>query len=367
MTDLSVPLDHFTKRARELQSRVRAGDPDACARVRAVFSDASAKPDHELADLELMRAQHVVAVEHGFADWKALKDAPGVEARLAITMRRHPELTDHGIGIYRENQNKSAAELAAIYADNRRDLRASAPAVATAVAWLRENVTPTRTMNQHRTSYGIKHEAEDDIGYVTNGVFIAAGMIAGYPYKIEPGSPNVLFGMSEKSFKEIAERRTSPERQLKRFTQYAIGVLAKRGVRAFPVGHSGVELAWRDDGTVRTLKISTISTWPFIVRLYVDYYMLHISQKVAKELDIATTIYTQAEPNRPGSKINILLDEVEPALEWALNFDARVKEDESLPPFKVAGPYRWRYVWSERASARYVVRAERPKARRTVA
>lgn len=356
MIDLSVPLDYFAKRAKELQTRLRAGDADACVRVRRVFADASAKSDHELADLGLMRAQHVVAVEHGFANWKALTASSGVEARLAITMARHSELNDFGIGLYFGNKDKSDAEKDVINVENRRILRASAPAVATTVTWLRENVEPTRTINKRHTSYGLKHVAEKDIGYITNGVFIAAGIIAGYPYEIDPGSPNVPFGMSEKSLKEVSERRTSPERILKRFTPRAIEVLAKRGVQAFPVGRSGVELAWRDDGDVRTLRIGAIERSPFIVRLFVDHYSLFVSRKVAKALGVSgSTFYATAHPTRPKREISILLDEVEPTLEWALNRGAK-SESQPSPPFAVSGSDAWSYVWSKRAADRYAAR-----------
>lgn len=132
MNELPVPLDYFAKRAKELLSRVRAGDADAAGRVRSVVTDASARADHELAaDFGLMRAQHVVAVEHGFPNWEALTDSSGVEARLAITMSRHPELNDFGIGLYGGYKDKSDAEKVAINAENRRTLRESAAAVAT--------------------------------------------------------------------------------------------------------------------------------------------------------------------------------------------------------------------------------------------
>jgi hypothetical protein len=358
MTDLSVPLDYFTKRAKELQSRVRNGDADALVRVRSVFVDASAKADQELAaDFGLMRAQHIVAVEHGFSNWKALTELSGVEARLAITMARLPELNDFGIGIYDGHWGKSAEEKLAIIAKDRETLRGSAAAVANVVTWLRENVEPTRTVNKRRTSYGIKHVAEKDIGYITNGVFIAAGIIAGYPYEIVPGSPNVPFGMSEKSLKEISARRTSPERILKRFMPRAIEVLAKRGVRAFPVGRSGAQLAWLDDGDVRTLSIGAIETAPFIVRLFVDHYTLLISRKVAKALGVDGTYYPEACPTRPKGEISILPDEVDAALEWALAYDARAAA-QPAPPFEVADFDGWSYVWSKRASDRHAARRQ---------
>ena len=51
------------------------------------------------------------------------------------------------------------------------------------------------------SSYGLKHVAEEEIGYVTNGVFIAAAVHCGFPYKLANGSENVLFGISKKSIK----------------------------------------------------------------------------------------------------------------------------------------------------------------------
>lgn len=359
MTNFSVPLNHFAKRAKELVAGVRAGEPTAVARARSVFTDASSMSDRELAgDFGLMRAQHAIAVEHGFANWKALTDASGIEARLAITMAKHPELNDFGIGLFDGGRGLSAEEKLEKNAENRRILRASTAAVASTVTWLQENVERTGTLNKRHTSYGIKHMAEKDIGYITNGVMIAAGIISGYPYEIVPGSPNVPFGMSEKSLKEVSARRTSPERVLKRFTPRAIEILAKRGVQAFPVGRSGVELAWLDDGDVRTLRIGTVETTPFIVRLFVDHYTLFISQKVAKALRVSdryARYYAQAEPRRPKGELSILPDEADAALEWALNYDARA-ESQPPPPFESDGFDGWSYVWSRRASERYAAR-----------
>lgn len=93
MIDLSFPRDYFDKCAKKLLSSVRKGDSDAVERVRRVYLDTSEKGANELADdFCLMRAQHVVAKEHGFDDWKALIDAPSIEARLAITRLKHPGL-----------------------------------------------------------------------------------------------------------------------------------------------------------------------------------------------------------------------------------------------------------------------------------
>ena len=43
---------------------------------------------------------------------------------------------------------------------------------------------------------------EQEIGYVTNGAFIAAAVHCGFDFKIEPDSPNPYFNMSKKSIQQ---------------------------------------------------------------------------------------------------------------------------------------------------------------------
>jgi hypothetical protein len=60
--------------------------------------------------------------------------------------------------------------------------------------WLRDNVRPVRAPTVG--SYGMKHVVEKTIGrYVSNGEFIAAALIAGYPNRHIDG-PNADVGMS---------------------------------------------------------------------------------------------------------------------------------------------------------------------------
>ncbi|MGW2395815.1 hypothetical protein ACWCYY_04615 [Kitasatospora sp. NPDC001664] len=76
--------------------------------------------------------------------------------------------------------------------------------MAETVAWLGENVTRIETPTA--SSYGVKHVMERAGGaYVTNGVFIAAALIAGYPFKYD--QPNVLFGMSARDLNRLRSIR----------------------------------------------------------------------------------------------------------------------------------------------------------------
>lgn len=362
MTDLSFPIEYFKKRAKALLARVRAVDVNACQRVRRVYNDMADKSDAEIAEsFGLMRGQHVVAVEHGFSKWDALMSASPIEARLAITMMKVPLLNDFGIGLFDGDRKKSQAEKDAILAKDEATLRNSVAEVGITVQWLLENVQPTKTINKHHTSYGLKHIAEKDIGYITNGVFIAAGIIAGYPYEIPYGFPNVPFGMSEKSIKDLAGCRENPERVLKRYVPIAIEVLAKRGIKPHvPRSKVTDELAWVEDSQVRTLKISAIQTSPFLVRLHVDHHMLMVSTTVAKRLGIDGGYYARAKPTRPKGEITLLPHEVPDALSWALAFNAQLGQDPPAPPFersllheRPSAEDTWSYVWSRRAVEAY--------------
>ena len=207
MTDLSFPIEYLKKSAKALTKQVAAGDTEACKRARTVFADLAEKPDAEVdAGFGLMRAQHVIAVEHGFTKWKELAEGSPVELHLAITMAKEPFLTDFGIGLYEEARKLPKEQREAKLREERKTLRKSVDAVWRTVDWLRENIQPIKTINTKHSSYGLKHVAEKDVGYITNGVFIAAAMIAGYPYKIEYGSPSPYFGMSEKSITRIVKK-----------------------------------------------------------------------------------------------------------------------------------------------------------------
>jgi hypothetical protein len=197
------PVEHFKKLAKTLNKGFAARDPEAVDRAASVYLDG---------DFSLMRAQHVIAVEHGFKSWDDLAGKRPIDHHLAITMNRLPTLNDFGIGLFRDDYKRSREAQAKILADGRDVLRQSVDRVNDTKEWLLDSVAPIKTLNTRRSSYGVKHVAEKDIGYITNGVFIAAAVIAGYNYEIHPNSPNVTFGFSEKSLKAIEKgRRQNPQ------------------------------------------------------------------------------------------------------------------------------------------------------------
>ncbi|MGH6826826.1 hypothetical protein [Methyloceanibacter sp.] len=65
-----------------------------------------------------------------------------------------------------------------------------------AVTWL-EKVPKRKTFNPYNSSYGIKEAAEKWTGdYISNGVFIAAAIHAGFRVAQIPGTPNAEIGIA---------------------------------------------------------------------------------------------------------------------------------------------------------------------------
>lgn len=195
-TPTTFPIDYFKKQAKQLLRQVEAGDSPGFTRASAVLKD--------LTDFSLMKAQHVIAVEYGFSKWQELGQATEIQLRLAITMEKESRLTDFGIGVYDERRLTNA-EYMPKFEKERQDLRDHHAKVGEIVQWLRKHIAPIKTINTKRTSYGLKHVVEKDLGYITNGQFIAAAIIAGYDYKTYYGRPNVSFAMSERSWKEMGD------------------------------------------------------------------------------------------------------------------------------------------------------------------
>jgi len=78
-------LEQLKKQAKDLLKAVKAGDASACPvlRLHVRFADS---PDEAIlgADLSLQEVQHVVALQYGFKDWNALRDAvPARDSKAA--------------------------------------------------------------------------------------------------------------------------------------------------------------------------------------------------------------------------------------------------------------------------------------------
>lgn len=193
MTDKSVSVDFFKKRSKFLFKKLQSGDVEARALMDAHLI--------KQGDITLMNVQYVVAKLSGFKNWGTLLQAEPVEIALAMVLEKEPQLNSFGMGNFERRLSPQVARETLL--KNKAELRNNVALVAKTIVWLEDNIQPINTINTSNSSYGLKHQAEKKIGYITNGMFIAAAMIAGYKYKIFRNSPNVHFGMSKKSIKNL--------------------------------------------------------------------------------------------------------------------------------------------------------------------
>lgn len=126
---------------------------------------------------------------------------------IAEVIRKIPALNAHGVGIFEGGRGLSATQREELLERETRELLGSEDACTRICEWLKD-ITPIKTVEQ--SSYSLKHVAEPEIGYVTNGSFIAAAVHSGFPFRVNPGSPNVSFGMSEKSIKAKRRQNKGP-------------------------------------------------------------------------------------------------------------------------------------------------------------
>jgi hypothetical protein len=111
---------------------------------------------------------------------------------MRAVMERCPDLTDFGLGV--SSRQIFNVERAKLLEDR------SLAQFTLARRWLGK-FSKIRAHNSIGTSYGLKHVAGPDIGYVTNGVFIAAALAEGFSIKPDhSGSPNARFNISSKAF-----------------------------------------------------------------------------------------------------------------------------------------------------------------------
>ena len=143
---------------------------------------------------------------------------PAELATAAIDMdrvlEREPQLSDNGFKQFERHQ--SQAERDAEFLKWREDLREprSLARFMAARGWLKQ-FRKIKALNRGGTSYGLKHCAEDDIGYVTNGVFIAAAIAEGFTVRrVEFGSPNAWFNISTEAWRHVERERVGRRRAL---------------------------------------------------------------------------------------------------------------------------------------------------------
>lgn len=121
-------------------------------------------------------------------------------------LQQHPLLSDGGYGIAKDFADKHTAWRAALLTPG------SVAEIERLCHWIDGNLSPQKSTNRRHTSYGLKHIAEREIGYVSNGQFIVAALLCGYRMMRPPIWYNPAFNFSEASIRRVNQRATrTPE------------------------------------------------------------------------------------------------------------------------------------------------------------
>jgi hypothetical protein len=118
------------------------------------------------------------------------------ESDIAAVIAKVPRLNAFGVAVY---CGVPLRDRAASHDRDQAELLADVDGCTRAESWLRGR-NSIKTVSCFLCSYGLKHIAEREVGYITNGAFIAAAIHCGFPYKLgENRDPNVMFGISRRS------------------------------------------------------------------------------------------------------------------------------------------------------------------------
>ena len=108
---------------------------------------------------------------------KTKKRTPASESSsITAILLEFPELCYEGFGRTRSMSDDDFCKSRGKLADSRSQLE-------DCEKWIAANCSKRKTINRGPSSYGFKHQIERDVGiYISNGVCIAAFLMAGYSF-----------------------------------------------------------------------------------------------------------------------------------------------------------------------------------------
>lgn len=95
----------------------------------------------------------------------------------------------------------------------------SVEAIAELCWWIRQNLSERLNINYKHDSYHLKHLAEREVGYVTNGQMIVAMLLCGYKMGNTIVGLNPSFNVAERSIQEaalMAKSGSIPQRKIEK-------------------------------------------------------------------------------------------------------------------------------------------------------
>jgi hypothetical protein len=121
---------------------------------------------------------------------------------LESVLKKYEDLID--VGFTNPKRGESDVAYKARIVDGRLTLIRSFGEIEAAITWIELHLEMSPKICRISHSYGLKHYAEKEAGYTSNGVFIAAMLMCEYECeRCSPDSPNAFFNISPKIVKAL--------------------------------------------------------------------------------------------------------------------------------------------------------------------
>lgn len=150
------------------------------------------------------------AVESWLASSEVQVTAPEVTPERGITeedfrsmLEAHPYLNYSGGTSGRYDKRTSLEEHDQHVQQQRAALEDDFPDVLKVAEWIRSNTYMTKRITKY-SSYGWKHVAEKELGYVSNGQFIAAAILCGYRVQEDEFNPRMNIRLNKETKRRLA-------------------------------------------------------------------------------------------------------------------------------------------------------------------
>lgn len=131
--------------------------------------------------------------------------------QIRVILDDNSELNNFGWGLLGGGRGMTMQRYQAKIKEGQQSLLNELDAINKCVEWLAD-VAKTKTLNRKRTSYDYKHIVEEDIGYLSNGAFIVAAILAGFTVKRE--CEDSLNGRVNISERDLQRKRKETQARL---------------------------------------------------------------------------------------------------------------------------------------------------------
>lgn len=151
---------------------------------------------------ELLHRIRMLGIENLFTPNIDFSDTVTLKRQIEAVLKVYSQLNMDGLDSRKRSDRKGWDEHQALRAALLEPK--SVEAIAELCWWIRHNLSERLNINYKHDSYHLKHIAEREVGYVSNGQMIVAMLLCGYKMGNTIVGLNPSFNVAERSIQEAA-------------------------------------------------------------------------------------------------------------------------------------------------------------------